>query len=204
MSEGGEKDYYEILGAPSDATRAEIGRRYKRLAAERHPDRGGSDAEMRELNEAYRVLGDAATRESYDAARRSQDGARAARGDAPARDGEETAYVAAREFVPAVSPAAQADAVGGRIAGALLCLFAGTVLLCLVRFHYVLFLWPLALLAVALLLFGVWMAHAALGFARGGFAPGHLARRTRWAQEALFWAAFAGGGYALYLLLAEW
>jgi hypothetical protein len=75
------------------------------------------------------------------------------------------------------------------------------VLLMLVRFHYVVFLWPLALLAVALMLFGVWMAHAALAFARGGFAPGHLARRTAWAQELVFLGAVAGGCCVIYFLL---
>jgi hypothetical protein len=93
--------------------------------------------------------------------------------------------------------------VGGRVAGALLAVFAGLVLLFLVRFHYVVFLWPLALLACALVLFGVWMAHAAMTFARGNFAPGHLARRTWWAQEAAFWASVTGGMFVVYLLLTE-
>jgi hypothetical protein len=180
------KDYYEILGAGADEPRAEIERRYKRLASERHPDRGGSEEEMKELNEAYGVLRDAAAREAYDAARRPKGQAR----------------IAAPDYAPASAPGATADAVGGRVAGALLCLFAGAVLLMLVRFHYVVFLWPLALLAVALLLFGVWMAHAAMVFARDGYAPGHLARRSAWAQEAAFWCAVVGGCCAFYLLLA--
>ena len=77
MAEGDtEKDYYGLLGARDDAPRDEIGRRYKRLAAERHPDRGGSEEQMKELNEAYRVLGAAAARQAY-AARRRVRGARA-------------------------------------------------------------------------------------------------------------------------------
>jgi hypothetical protein len=181
------KDYYEILGAQDDAPRAELDRRYRRLASERHPDRGGTDEEMKDLNEAYRVLRDPAAREAYDATRRP-----------PAQ----TARVAAPDFAPRpTTPGAQADAIGGRVAGSLLCLFAGLVLVMLVRFHYVVFLWPLALLGLALVLFGVWMAHAAMVFAREAFAPGHLARRTVWAQEAVFWCAFAGGCCALYLLL---
>jgi hypothetical protein len=63
------------------------------------------------------------------------------------------------------------------------------------------FLWPLALLGLSLLLFGVWMAHAALEYAREGYAPTHPARRFIWAQETAFWSAVAGGGYGLYLLL---
>ena len=123
-------------------------------------------------------------------------------GRSAARRPAATAVVGrAREFVPARGPSATADAVGGRLAGALLCLFGGFVLLLLVRFQYVIFLWPLALLALALMAGGVWMAHAALAFARAGSAPTSLARRTRWAQETLFWAAITGGVYGLYLIL---
>lgn len=187
MGAGGvKKDYYEILGARADEPRAEIERRYKRLAAARHPDRGGTEEGMKELNEAYGVLRDPAAREAYDAARRPQ-AARAA--------------AATAEPAPPATPGAQADAIGGRVVGALLCLFAGLVLLMLVRFHYVVFLWPLALLALALMLFGVWMAHAALSYARGGFAPNHLARRTAWAQELVFLGAVVVGGCVIYFLL---
>lgn len=180
------RDYYTVLGAERDDSRAEIERRYKRLAVEHHPDRGGDEEEMKTINEAWGVLKDDATREAYDAARR--------RGT---RIGE---YVAP-EFVPSTTPGATADALGGRLAGSLLSLFAGTVLIILVRFHYVVFLWPLALLGLSLLLFGVWMAHAALEYAREGYAPTHPARRLIWAQEIVFWSAIAGGGYGLYLLL---
>ena len=180
------KDYYEILGAREGESRAEIERRYKRLAAARHPDRGGTEEGMKELNEAYGVLRDAGAREAYDATRR------------PAM----TARVAVREAAPPpTTPGAQADAIGGRVVGALLCIFIGLVLLMLVRFHYVVLLWPLALLGFGLMLFGVWMAHAALAFARDGFAPGHLARRTAWAQELVFLGAVAGGCFVIYFLL---
>ncbi|HEY9284657.1 MAG TPA: DnaJ domain-containing protein, partial [Pyrinomonadaceae bacterium] len=70
---GGEKakDYYGILGAGAEAPRDEIERRYKRLASERHPDRGGSEEEMKDLNEAYSVLRDATRRAAYDSTRRA-------------------------------------------------------------------------------------------------------------------------------------
>ncbi len=183
-ADGVTKDYYDILGARGDESRAEIERLYKRLASARHPDRGGSEEGMKELNEAYGVLRDPAARAAYDATRR------------PA-----TARVFVREPAPRTTPGAQADAIGGRVVGALLCIFVGLVLLMLVRFHYVVFLWPLALLAFALMLFGVWMAHAALAFARDGFAPGHLARRTAWVQELVFLGAVAGGVCVIYYLL---
>ncbi len=191
------KDYYEILGAGADAPRDEIERRYKRLASERHPDRGGSEEEMKDLNEAYGVLRDETRRAAYDSTRR------AARVAPPHEDGEAYANSYARPGAPSSGAAAQADAIGGRVAGAALALFAGLVLLFLVRFHYVVFLWPLALLACALVLFGVWMGHAALGFAREGFAPGHFARRSAWAQEIAFWAGIAGGIFVVYFLLTE-
>jgi hypothetical protein len=186
MGEADERrDYYTVLGAERDDSRAEIERRYKRLAVEHHPDRGGDEEEMKAINEAWGVLKDDATREAYDATRRR---------------GRISEYVAP-EFVPSTTPGAQADALGGRLAGSLLSLFAGIVLIFLVRFHYVVFLWPLALLGLSLLLFGVWMAHAALAYVREGYAPTHPARRLIWAQETVFWSAVAGGGYVLYLLL---
>ncbi|MCA1567308.1 MAG: DnaJ domain-containing protein [Acidobacteria bacterium] len=189
MGEADERrDYYTVLGAERDDTREEIERRYKRLAVEHHPDRGGDEEEMKAINEAWGVLKDDETRDAYDAKR--------AAGVMPRR----RAYVAP-DFTPSTSAGAQADAIGGRLAGALLILFAGLVLIFLVRFHYVVFLWPLALLGLSFLLFGVWMAHAALAYARESYAPTHLARRLAWAQEMLFWSAVAGGGYGLYVLL---
>jgi hypothetical protein len=194
----GEKDYYDLLGARHDSTREEIGRRYKRLASERHPDRGGSEEGMKDLNEAYRVLGDDTAREAYDARRR--DARRPTRDAADARETGAVSF-AQEEFTPARSAAAQADALWGRVAGAALCVFLGLVLLMLVCAHYVVFLFPLALLAAALVFFGVWMAHAAMVYAREGFQPSHFARRSAWAQELVFWSVVAGGAGGVYLLL---
>lgn len=196
MSASDEKDYYRVLGASDDAPREEIGRRYKRRAAELHPDRGGNEDEMKDLNEAYRVLGDSSAREAYDARRRSR----------IARDNDAVTEFASASsndapFVPVSSPAAHADAVWGRAAGAGLTIFLGLVLLFLVRTHYVVFLFPLALLAFALVFFGVWMAHAAMAYAREQFAPTHFARRSAWAQEMVFWSAVVGGVGVVYLLL---
>jgi hypothetical protein len=60
-----------------------------------------------------------------------------------------------------------------------------------------------ALLAGALVLFGVWMAHAAMTYARGAYAPEHFARRSWWAQELAFWGATLSGLFVVYLLLTE-
>ena len=48
----GGKHWSEILGVPRDATPAQVQAAYRKLAAERHPDRGGSDAMMADLNAA--------------------------------------------------------------------------------------------------------------------------------------------------------
>lgn len=186
--EGRERDHYSTLGAGRDEARAEIERRYKRLARHHHPDRGGDEEEMKALNEAWRVLGDDDTRRDYDA-RQERDAQRA---------GARTAYAAHRHVV---SPGAKADPLSGRIVGALLCLFAGLVLMLLVKAHYVVFLWPLALLGFGVLAFGVLMAHGALMFAREQVGPRHPARRLVWAQEVFFWSCVLGGGYGVYLLL---
>ena len=178
-----EKDYYNVLGAEEDAARADIERRYKHLARRHHPDRGGDEEEMKNLNEAWGVLGDADARTAYDARRVER------------RRGQ---YVA---HAPHSTPGAQADPLSGRIVGAGICIFVGLVLLFLVRAHYVVFLWPLALLGLGVVFFGVLMAHGALVFARETVRPGHPARRLVWAQELAFWCCVAGGAYGVYLAL---
>ena len=184
MKESGQqKDYYSILGAGEDAAREEIERRYKRLARERHPDRGGDEEEMKSLNEAWRVLGDGDSRRAYDAGR------------------ERARARAYRPHAPAASPGAKADPLSGRIVGAILCTFLGLVLVFLVKAHYVFFLWPLALLGLGIILCGVLMGHGALTFARTQLRPNHPARRLVWAQEVFFWACVLSGGYVVYLLL---
>src|SRR5947209_10228224 len=106
-----------------------------------------------------------------------------------------------RTHSPVSSPSAHADPLSGRIVGALLCVFVGLVLLFLVKAHYVVFLWPLALLALGIVAFGVLMAHGALMFAREQVGPKHPARRLVWAQEVLFWSCVGAGGCGVYLAL---
>ncbi|HYY55752.1 MAG TPA: DnaJ domain-containing protein [Pyrinomonadaceae bacterium] len=180
-----DKDYYSVLGAEEDATLGEIERLYKRLAVLHHPDRGGDEEQMKSLNEAYGVLRDEETRASYDRQRQRPEGARVMEGAAP----------------PYSSPSAQADAISGQCVTALLFLGVGLVLLFVVRFQYVLFLWPLALLAVLLILAGIVHAHSALGMIRETFALSHPARRFVLAQEMAFWSIVGGGGYGVYFIL---
>jgi hypothetical protein len=174
------KDYYSILGAEEDASRSDIERHYKRLAVKHHPDRGGSEEEMKALNEAYGVLKDDAARTAYDAERQQK------LPEAP----EATIYT---------SPGLQLDAVAGQSLSAMLFLGAGLVLSLLVRFQWIWFLWPLAILAFFLVAVGVIMAHGALKRVGDNLAASRRGLRVTF--ELLFWSAVAACGFGLYLVL---
>ena len=60
------KDYYTILGVPQNASKEEIKKAYRKLAHQYHPDRGGDEEKMKEINEAYQVLGNTEKRAQYD------------------------------------------------------------------------------------------------------------------------------------------
>ena len=60
------KDYYQILGISREASPAEIKKAYYELAHKHHPDKGGDEKKMKEINEAYQVLSDKQKRDQYD------------------------------------------------------------------------------------------------------------------------------------------
>ena len=63
-------DYYNTLGLKSDSTAEEIKKVYRKLAMQYHPDRNGGNPEsenrIKEINEAYQILGDEEKRRRYD------------------------------------------------------------------------------------------------------------------------------------------
>jgi hypothetical protein len=174
------KDYYEILGADSSASHGDIERLYKRKAAQHHPDRGGSEEAMKTLNEAYGVLKNEAIRRDYDAVRR------------------ETAEVS---YPLVSSPPADDVGVFGHFLSALLCLCVGLFLLFLVRFQWIWFLWPLAILAAFVIGFGILMARSAMVSVSASLPGSHLLRRHTTLQEIIFWLVVGSAGYGVYRLL---
>ncbi|MFN2512963.1 MAG: J domain-containing protein [Pyrinomonadaceae bacterium] len=176
------KDYYAVLGAPEGASRTDIDKLYKRLAAHRHPDRGGSEEEMKSLNEAYGVLKDETSRREYDDRRRK--------------------VSKAAVFRPPSTPPARDIGVIGHCLSAFLCLLVGLFLLFLVRSQWIWFLWPLAVLAVFVVFFGVMMARSAMVALNSSLPLKHPFRRHTLMQEAMFWIAVVAGGYGIYRLFA--
>jgi curved DNA-binding protein CbpA len=173
------KDYYSILGADEDASPGDIDRLYKRLAVQHHPDRGGDEEEMKSLNEAYGVLKDKEARRVYDAKRHQ-----------PVSEAPSAIYT---------SSPLEVDAAAGQSLGALLFIGAGLVLALLVRFQWIWFLWPLAVLAVCLVVVGLIMAHGALRRIEDQQKPAR-----RWlgvTLEVMFWAGLLSSGYGIYLVL---
>ena len=179
------KDYYRVLGTNERATQRELERLYKRIAARRHPDRGGSEEEMKTLNEAYSILKDERTRREYDAER------------------TRSTPIPTRGVTAASAPPAQDIGLFGHCLSAFLCLLIGLFLLFLVRFQGMWFLWPLAILAGFVIMFGIMMARSAMVAVNAALPATNPLRRHTRLQEAAFWSVVVGGGYGIYLLFTS-
>lgn len=177
------KDYYAVLGVDKDASQVELDRSYKRLASKHHPDRGGSEEQMKLLNEAYGVLKDTTVRLSYDAVRW------------PARAN-------AAAFVRVTTPTARDVGVFGHLLSAGLCLAAGLFLLLLLRIQWIWFLWPLAILAVFVVGFGVLLARSAMVKVNDSLPETNRFKRHTRIQEFAFWVVIVTGCFGLYLLMS--
>ena len=172
-----DRDYYDILGADVTASARDLERLYKRQAARCHPDRGGSEEAMKDLNEAYSVLKDRSSRRAYDQIRIRP---------SPA------------PFVPVSQPAAQDIGAFGNFLRSFLCLLMGLFLLLLVRIQWFWFLWPLVVVAVFVLAFGILMARSAV---TAWLPIGNVLHRHTVIRELLFWGLVLTSGYGAYLVL---
>jgi hypothetical protein len=190
------KDYYRELGVRREASAIEIDRAYRREARKRHPDGGGSEEEMKSLNEAHDVLSDSETRQSYDQERRPSP----------------STYASSMAFDP--EAASKAGTLGipvsdpdfaGVVMGAMACFGLGIPLLLLVEMQWMFFLWPLRVMSLGALGVGVYMSHSALAIKQRNLRkarPGD-SRYLIVVREVLFWligtAAIGGLLAALYL-----
>ena len=176
-----DKDYYRVLGVDEAASKVDIDRQYRREAAKHHPDLGGSEEMMKLLNEAYGVLKDPSSRRDYDRSRRQE---------APSL-----------RYVPVTQPTAPDVGAFGYFLSSLLCLLAGFFLLMLVRFQWIWFLWPLAILAVLVLGFGVMMARAAMRAVNNSLPITNRLKDHTNLQEIAFWSLIFTGAYGIYLII---
>jgi hypothetical protein len=133
------------------------------------------------LNEAYGVLKDKHLRASYDAGRRRP--------------------VTPQDFAPVATPTARDVGVLGHCLSALLCLLGGLFLLFLVRFQWMWFLWPLAIVALLVLGFGVLLARSAMVAVNASLPVTNRFKRHTRLQEAAFWVAIVSSGYGLYVVM---
>jgi len=186
------KDYYGVLGVDKHASPREIDRGYKRQAARHHPDRGGSEERMKSVNEAYGVLKDVTLRRAYDYSRRT-DGSRT------------TTSPSFTDFARVSTPSVREIGVMGQVFSAVLCLSSGLFLLLLLIVQWIWFLWPLAIVALLVVAFGVVIARSAMIAAFDSLPVTNRLKRHTKLQELAFWIVVVTCGYGLlYLLLSYW
>ena len=188
------KDYYEALGVASTAAQDEIDKQYRNRARAEHPDAGGSEDEMKSLNEARDVLSDPRTRSEYDAEREP--------GSIPVGSsfvfGHEAASAAGNLEVPS-----SAEDFAGLCINAATFLGLGLPFLILVEMQWVFFLWPLRFMAFAAISYAVFIANAALRakhrqMEKRSMKPSRAAVAF---HHVLFWSIAAAGSATVYFLL---
>jgi DnaJ domain len=174
------KDYYLVLGVPENASTDDLDRAYRGAARKRHPDGGGSEEEMKSLNEAHDILSDPETRKAYDAERR------------PRREVYQSSiafdpYAASRAGTLKV-PVSDPD-FAGLVMGAIACFGLGLPLLLLVEMQWMFFLWPLRIMSLGALALGVYLSHAAMVVRQRKLAKSSHGESRRLAviQELMFW-----------------
>lgn len=178
------RNYYGVLGVAEGVSYDDLERAYRAAARKRHPDGGGSDEEMKSLNEAHDILSDPETRRAYDAERRPK---RAVYPSSMAFD-PEAASRAGTLKIPVSDPD-----LAGLLMGAAACFGIGIPLLLLVEMQWMFFLWPLRILSLGALALGVLMAHSALRVKRRKMKTRpDYSRGTFVLFEVLFWIAALG------------
>lgn len=74
MASTAQKDYYQVLGIPENASADDVKKAYRRLAKQNHPDANRNDPQaaerFKEIGEAYGVLSDDEKRKKYDQMRK--------------------------------------------------------------------------------------------------------------------------------------
>ncbi|MEK6284927.1 MAG: DnaJ domain-containing protein [Acidobacteriota bacterium] len=188
------RDYYDVLGVSEDASKEDLDRAYRSEARKRHPDGGGTDEEMKSLNEAHDILSDTETRNAYDAERRPQ---RAAYPSSMAFDPEAASRAGTLKI-----PVADPD-LAGLLMGVAACFGLGIPLLLLVEMQWVFFLWPLRIMSLGALVMGVLLAHSALSVKRRKMIKARpvYPRGLVVLQELVFWIVAIGVVGTLVVLL---
>jgi len=58
--------HYKTLGLDKSCSNEDIKKAYRKLALQKHPDKGGSDADFQKINDAYAAIGTPEERRKYD------------------------------------------------------------------------------------------------------------------------------------------
>jgi curved DNA-binding protein CbpA len=179
------KDYYQVLGVDSGASAVEIDRAFRIEARKRHPDGGGSEEEMKLLNEAHDVLSDDEERKAYDTERNPP---RPAYGSSVALDPEVPAAGGGTLKIPVTD-----EDFAGLIMGAVACFGLGLPLWLLVEMQWMFFLWPLRLISLGAVGLGILTGNAALSARQRRLrkSRGRLRAGTAAFQRAVYWGAVA-------------